>query len=135
MAKHPDEQNGNDLAYALYANTVRARWAAQWIRAHRDDYRSAAATEGALQGQWMQSAATTGGVAEMYVNGNARADGGCDWKCHGDDGPLWLGAIGLAGRVLHGVVDEVRILGVTLSRARSHAHAHAGLYRHGAARD
>jgi len=70
-AKHPDEQNGNDLGHALYANN------SQSAVGHPMDTCASGrlpdpprCNEGALQGQWMHVAATYGGGSlKMYVNG------------------------------------------------------------------
>jgi hypothetical protein len=81
--------------------------------------RSAAATEGALQGQWMHVAATYGGGSlKMYINGMLERTVAVTGNVSATTGPLWLGGdLVWLDEYFSGVMDEVRILGVTLSES------------------
>ncbi|HEV8345722.1 MAG TPA: N,N-dimethylformamidase beta subunit family domain-containing protein, partial [Vicinamibacterales bacterium] len=114
------KQNGGDLAYALYANNngsalgqpngyVNVGGVAQ----------SVAALDGALSGRWMHVAMTYGGGSlKIYLNGVLHRSLAVSGNMPVTSGPLWLGGNQVwLDEFFSGVMDEVRLLGVTLSES------------------
>jgi VCBS repeat-containing protein len=114
------KQNGGDLAYALYANNngsalgqpngyVNVGGVAQ----------SVAALDGALSGRWMHVAMTYGGGSlKIYLNGVLHRSLAVSGNIAVTSGPLWLGGNQVwLDEFFSGVMDEVRIMGVTLSES------------------
>jgi hypothetical protein len=111
------KQNGSNLAYAAYANnnTSGLGQPAGSVRIGTTT-KSAAGTEGALQGRWIHVAVTYGGGSlKMYVNGMLERTVAQTGNLTATTGPLWLGGNQVwLDEFFSGVMDEVRILGVAL---------------------
>jgi hypothetical protein len=114
------KQNGNDLAYAMYANDNASALGEPGGYVNIGGVtRSVGGTEGALQNRWMHVAVTYGGGSlKMYINGVLNRTLAVTGNLPVTSGPLWLGGDQVwLDEFFSGVMDEVRILGVTLSEA------------------
>jgi hypothetical protein len=111
------KQNGNNLAYALYANDNQSGlgWPDGQVSIG-GVAQAVEATERALHGRWVHIAVTFGGGSlQMYVNGMLERTVAVGGNLPVTQGPLWLGGdLVWLDEFFSGVMDEVRILGVAL---------------------
>ena len=112
------KQNGSNLAYSMYANnSASASGQPNGYVMAGGTVRSVAALDTALTGKWMHVAVTYGGGSlKIYLNGVLHRTLAVTGNIPVTSGPLWLGGNQVwLDEFFSGVMDEVRIMGVTLS--------------------
>ena len=114
------KQNGSDLAYSMYSNN-NASGVGQptgYVMIG-GTARSVAAVDSAVAGKWIHVAVTYGGGSlKMYVNGVLERTLAVTGNIPVTSGPLWLGGNQIwLDEFFSGVLDEVRIMGATLSES------------------